>query len=81
MDDGWSSLAINWFNGEPLAIRPHQPLNAEWSVRLGIHLGEVPVPLQDKLARLEVEQERGCLPLVLVTAGERAHKPLALMHP
>ena len=37
--------------------------------------------LEDKLAGLEVEQERGRLPAVLVTVGERAYALLALTHP
>ena len=37
--------------------------------------------LKDKLAGLEVEQEHGRLPAVLVTAGERAYALLALTHP
>ena len=81
MDDGQSSLAVYRFDGDSLAIRPHHSSNTEWPVRLGIHLGEAPMMLKDKLARLEVEQECGHLPLVLVTAGEHVYVPFVLMHP
>ena len=81
MDDGWSSLAVNWFNSDSLVIRPCHTLNSEWSVCLGIHLCEAPVALKDKLAGLEVEQEHGRLPLVLMAMGQRAHALLRLTHP
>ena len=81
MDDGRWSSAIHRFNGDSLAIRPHHSSNTEWSVRLGVHLGEAPVALKDKLAGLEVEQKHGHLPLVLVAAGECAYAPFALAHP
>ena len=80
MDDGRSSSAIHRFDGDSLAKCPHHLSNTEWSVRPGIHLGKVPVALKDKLAGLEVEQERGHLPLVLMTTGEHAYVPLTLAH-
>ena len=72
MDDGWSSSAIHWFDGDLLAICPCHSPYTEWSVHPGVHLGEAPVVLKDKVVGLEVEQEFGCLLLVLVTAGECA---------
>ena len=60
---------------------PLSLLNTEWSVRPGIHLGEAPVALKDELSGLEVEQERGHLPLVLMTAGQHGHTLLSLAHP
>ena len=81
MDNGRSSSAVRWFDSDSLAIRPCHSLNVEWFVHPGVHLGEAPVALKDKLAGLEVKQERGHLPLVLVTAGERAYVLFALMHP
>ena len=81
MDDAWSSLAVYRFNGDSLAISPHHSSNSEWSVRLGVHLGEMPVAFKDKLAGLEVEQEHGHLLLVLMTAGECTYVLFALMHP
>ena len=81
MDDGQSSSAVHRFDGDLLAIRPRHSSNTEWSVHLGVHLGEAPMVLKDKLAGLEVEQERGHLLLVLVTTGERAYAPFDLAHP
>ena len=46
-----------------------------------VHLGEALVALEDKLAGLEMEQEHGHLPLVLMTTSERMHVLLALTHP
>ena len=45
------------------------------------HLGEVPVVLKNKLSGLEVEQERACLLLILMTMGQRVHTVLRFMHP
>ena len=81
MDDGKSSMTVHWFDGDSLAICPHHSSNTEWSVCPGVHLGEAPVALKDKLAGLEVEQEHGHLPLVLVTMGEHAYAAFALTHP
>ena len=46
----------------------------------GVYLVEASMALEDELAGLEVEQECGHLPLVLVTVGERAHALLAFAH-
>ena len=81
MDDSWLSSSIHQFDGDALAIHPHHSSNAEWSMHPGVNLSETPVAFEDKLARLEVEQERGHFPLVLVTAGEHTHALLALTHP
>ena len=81
MDDGRSSLAVYRFSGDSLAISPHHSSNSEWSVRLGIHLGEALMAFEDKLTGLEVEQERGHLLLVLVATGECTYAPFALTHP
>ena len=81
MDDGRSSSAIQWFDGDSLVICPHHSSNAEWSVRLGVYLGEVPMVLKDKLAGLEVEQESGHLPLIFMTVAERTYVPFAHVHP
>ena len=81
MDDARSSSAVNRLNGDSLAIRPRHLSNSEGSVRLGIHLRESLMALKDKLAGLEVEEECGRFPAVLVTAGERAYALLALTHP
>ena len=81
MDEGWSSSAVYQFDGDSLAISPHHSSNSEWSVHLSVHLGEVLMAFEDKLAGLEMEQERGCLPLVLVAAGERTYALFALAHP
>ena len=37
--------------------------------------------LKDKLAGLEVEQERGCFPPIVPTAGERSYALLTFAHP
>ena len=81
MDDAWSSSAVYQFDGDPLAISPRHSSNSEWSVRLSIHLGEALMVLEDELARLEMEQECGSFPAVLVSAGERTYALFALMHP
>ena len=49
-------------------------------MRLGVHFGEALMVFEDKLAGLEVEQEHGCLPLVLVATGEHMYEPFALTH-
>ena len=49
-------------------------------MRFSVHLGESLVALKDELAGLEVEQERGRLPPILVTAGERVYALLILTH-
>ena len=81
MDDSWSSLAVYGFNGDSLAISPHHSSNPEWSVCLGVHLGEALMAFEDKLAGLEMEQEHGHLPLVLMAAGECSYALLAFTHP
>ena len=50
-------------------------------MHLGVHFSEAPMVLKDKLAGLEVEQERGHLPLALMIAGECAYALFALTHP
>ena len=81
MDDARSSSAVYRFNGDSLAISPHHSSNSEGSVRLGVHLGESLMALKDKLAGLEVEQERGRFPPILVAAGKRTYALLTLTHP
>ena len=68
MDDAWSSSAVYWFNGDSLAVSPRHSSNSEGSMRLSVHLGESLMALKDELARLEVEQERGRFPSILMTA-------------
>ena len=68
MDDTRSSSAIHRFDGDSLAISPRHSANSEGSMRLSVHLGESLVALKDKLAGLEVEQERGSFPSILMTA-------------
>ena len=81
MDDAQSSSAIHQFNGDSLAIHPSHSSNSERSMRPSVHLGELLMALEDKIAGLEVEQERGHLPALLVTTGERTYALLALTHP
>ena len=81
MDDARSSWAVHRFNGDSLAISACHSSNSEGSVRPSVHLGESLMALEDKLAGLEVEQERGHLPPILATAGERTYALLALTHP
>ena len=81
MDDSWSSTAIYRFNGDSLAISPHHSSNSEWSMPLGVYLGEAPMAFKNKLAGLEVEQECGRLPLVLVATGKCTYALFAFMHP
>ena len=50
-------------------------------MRLGVHLGKSLMALKDKLAGLEVEQERGRLPPILMAAGKRTYALFALTHP
>ena len=73
MDDGRSSSAIHWFYSDLLVIRHHHSANPEWSMHPAVHLGELPEMLEDELAGLEVEQERGHFPLVLVTVGQNLY--------
>ena len=80
MDDAWSSSAVYWLDGDSLAICPRHPLNSEGSMRLGVHLGESLMALKDKLAGLEVEQERGRFPAILMTACKRTYALFALTH-
>ena len=80
MDDAWSSSAVYRFDGDSLAIRPCHSSNSEWSVRLSIHLGESLMALEDKLAGLEVEQERGCLPPILMATGKCTYALFAFIH-
>ena len=80
MDDSWPSSAVYRFNGDSLAISLHHS-NSEWSMRFSVHLGEELMAFEDKLAGLEVEQERECLLPVLVAAGERSYALFALVHP
>ena len=49
-------------------------------MRFGVHLGKALMALKDKLAGLEVEEERRRFPAVLVTVGERAYALLVLAH-
>ena len=73
MDDTQSSSAVYWFDGDSLAIGPRHPSNSEGSMRFGVYLGKALMALKDKLAGLEVEEECGRFPAVLVTAGERTY--------
>ena len=81
MDNALSSSAIYRFDGDPLAISLHHSSNSGRSVHLRVHLGEALMTFEDKLAGLEMEQERGPFPAVLVAAGERAYVLFALSHP
>ena len=81
MDDARSSSAIHRFDGDSLAISPGHSSNSERSLRPSIYLGESLMALEDKLTGLEVEQEHGRLPAILVAAGERTYALLALTHP
>ena len=47
MDYGQSSAAVYRFNGDSLAISPRHLSNSEWSMRLGVYLGEVPMVCED----------------------------------
>ena len=49
-------------------------------MRFGVYLGKALMALKDKLAGLEVEEECGRFPAVLVTAVERAYALLILTH-
>ena len=80
MDNAWSSSAVYWFDGDSLAVSPRHPSNSERPVRLSIHLGEPLMALEDKLAGLEVEQERGRFPLILMTACKCMYALFALTH-
>ena len=68
MDDTRSSSAIYRLDGDSLAISPRHSSNSEGSMRLSVHLGKSLMALKDKLAGLEVEQERGRFPPILMTA-------------
>ena len=81
MDNAWSSSAVYWFDGDSLAISPRHPSNSEGPVRLSVHLGEPLMALEDKLARLEVEQERGHLPPILMAAGKCTYALFTFTHP
>ena len=81
MDDTRSSLAVYRLDGDSVAISPRHSLNLEGSVRLGIHLGKSLMALKDKLAGLEVEQERGRFPPILMTRCKRTYALLTFTHP
>ena len=81
MYDARSSSAVYRLDGDSLAICPCHPSDPEGSMRLSIHLGESLMALKDELARLEVEQERGHFPPILMTACKRTYALFALTHP
>ena len=81
MDDTRSSSAIHRFDCDSLAISPRHSANSEGSMRLSVHLGESLVALKDELAGLEVEQERGRFPLILMTVCKCTYALLAPTHP
>ena len=80
MDNTRSSSTVYRVDGDSLAISPRHPSNSEGAMRFGVHLGKALMALQDKLARLEVEEECGRFSAVLVTAGERAYALLIRTH-
>ena len=72
---------VHGLNRDALSVRARHSSNSIRPRRSSIDLREMSLPLEHKLARLEVKQERGRLAIFLTAASQRPHPELGFTHP